>query len=299
MAGKKTKSSPNILDLGLTNKGIHEQVEYVPDDDIILEVRTLSGVIFKNLLDTLKAVLTEANIIFTKKGLKLVVIDAKKHAVVHLFMDSESESFQLYHCTEEKVVLGIDIELFYKTIKTNKTNDLLCLILRKSNKRHLEISFENIQKGTKTVDKLPLRSLQETIITEQIKYPVPTEMDSLCFQNTCREMASFGATLLQIESRDNKLIFSNKDGEPKRVVSVSIKDSKGGKNTVPQKGIFLLSFLKPFAKATNLSTKVKIYLKSHNPLTMEYTIENLGTLKYLLAPEDDDDDDEDDDEESN
>jgi len=261
--------------------------EYVPPEDVILEVRTVSGMTFKNLLDTLKAVLSEANIIFTQQGLKLVVVDSKTRAVVHLLM--EREYFEFYHCMEEKIIIGIDIDLLYRTIKTNKTNDLLCLSVNKNNRHILEISFENLQKGTKTSDQLSLKSLRETIITDKIKYPLPTEMDSMSFQNICKEMSSFGATLLKIEYKDNMLVFSNKDGEPKRKVSVRIKDNNS-KKFPPQRGTFSLSFLKPFTKAASLSQKVKIYLKTNEPLTCEYSIDNLGTLKYLLSPEEDDED---------
>jgi proliferating cell nuclear antigen PCNA len=289
MSTKGKKGKKNLVDLESLNISStpNNFDDYVPPEDVILEVRTMSGITFKNLLDTLKAVLTEANIIFTQKGLKLVVVDPKKQAVVHLFM--ERESFQFYHCTEEKVVLGVDIDLLYRTIKTNKTNDLLCLSVNRNNSHVLEISFENTQKGTKTSDKLSLRSLRETVIVDHIKYPLPTEIDSVAFQNICREMCSFNATKLEIQYKDNMLYFSNMDGEPKRTVSLNIKDlSPKSKTLPPQRGIFSLQFLKPFTKASNLSQKVRIYLKTNEPLTCEYSVDNLGTLKYLLSSEEDD-----------
>lgn len=289
---KKSKKAAPVVDLDALNISSSPSgfEDYTPPDNIILEVRTMSGITFKNLLDTLKAVLTEANIIFTQKGLKLVVVDPKRHAVVHLFM--ERESFQFYHCKEEKVVVGVDIDLLYRTVKTNKTNDLLCLSVDKNNRHVLEISFENSQKGTKTSDKLSLRSLRETVIVEQIKYPLPTEMDSVAFQNICREMCSFNATKLEILYKDNMMYFSNIDGEPKRTVSLKIKDpSPKSKSLPPQRGIFSLQFLKPFTKASNLSQKVRLYLKTNEPLTCEYSVDHLGTLKYLLSPEPEDEED--------
>ena len=277
----------NMIDLDSVNVPVSTSV-YIPPDDVILEVRTLSGSTFKNLFETLKAVLTEANIVFTQKGLKLVVVDQNTQALVHLFM--ERESFQFYHCKDEKVVLGLDIDILYRTIKTNKNNDLLCFTVNKNNPHKLILSFENTIKGTKTSDTLNLRSLLERSINEQITYPLPTEIDSLTFQNICREMCSFNATLLQIQYKDNTLCFENIDGEPIRTVTLCIKDSnpqKKMKDLAPQKGIFSLGFLKPFTKAANLSQKVRIYLKNNEPLICEYSVDNLGTLKYLLSPCDD------------
>jgi hypothetical protein len=200
----------------------------------------------------------------------------------------EKSSFEYFFLKDERFVAGLDIDLFYRSLRCNKRNDSTSFIVRETDLKRLEVSFENTQKSKKVTDLLLLKSIKETIITDQIRYPAPIEMDSSEFQAICREMASFGATKLKIETHNNELIFSNTDGEPKRRQSVNILD-KIGKKTLPQNGVFLLYFLKPFSKASNLSQKMWIYLKTNHPLTLEYSIDNLGThlgtLKYLLAPD--------------
>lgn len=265
--------------------------EYVPDPNHLLEVRTLAGNTFKNLLDTLKAVLNEANIVFTDKGLKLAAVDTNKHALVHLFM--EAQSFEFYHC-KQKLVLGIDIERLHRTIKTNKLNDLMCFILRKDDPSYLEVSFENFQKGTHVSDRIKLLALQEYNIYDKIEYKMPPEMDSQSFQNICREMAGFHATLLEIQSVGNELIFSNVDGDTRRRVVVKVSNGEDPTGTYQTqenhdndaKGVFMLKFLKSFARAANLSPHVRIYLKNEKPLICEYSVASLGTLKYVLTSED-------------
>jgi len=279
--------------------------EYVPDENHLLEVRTHAGNTFKNLLDTLKAVLNDANIVFTEKGLKLASVDTNKHALVHLFM--EASSFEFYHCTQ-KLVLGIDIEIFHKTIKTNKLNDMMCFIVRKDNPGFLEVSFENYLKGTRVSDTIKLLSLKEYNIKDKIEYKMPPEMDSQSFQNICREMASFQADLLEIKSVGDDLIFSNLNGTTKRQVVVRVGNPDevnqtpsaaynsnatrwSSRTTSTSKGedargVFLLKFLKSFAKAASLSPRVRIYLKNDSPLICEYSVAGLGTLKYVLSCED-------------
>jgi proliferating cell nuclear antigen len=254
--------------------------EYVPNEDHLLEMRTLSGNTFKNLLDTLKSVLNEANIIFTEKGLKLAAVDTNKHALVHLFMDASS--FEFYHC-KQRLVLGVNIDLLHKVIRCNKLNDMMCFLIKKENTKILEISFEN-QGGTRTCDRIELLTLPEYNIFDKIEYCIPPEWSSHSFQSICREMSSFGATLLEIQSKGDQLIFSNRDGMPKRQVTVPIGSVEG----VPiedAKGCFLLPFLKSFAKAANLSPRVRIFLKNDSPLICEYSIAGLGTLKYVLTSE--------------
>ncbi len=260
--------------------------EYVPDKNHILEVRTISGNTFKNLLDTLKAVLNEANIVFSDEGLKLRAVDSERHALVDLFM--HASSFEFYHC-KERQVLGVDIDILQKTIKTNKLNDLMCFIRHKDDPHVLEVSFENFQNNTKVSDRIKLMNLPEYNITDELKYCPPPEMDSHGFQNICREMASFHATLLEIQSVGDELIFMNKDGMTRRRVVVRISTGEDPdsekKPREDARGVFLLKFLKSFAKAASLSPRVRIYLKTDSPLICEYDVANLGKLKYLLGSE--------------
>ena len=103
-------------------------------------------------------------------------------------------------------------------------------------------------------------------------------------------MASFHATLIEIQSIGDELIFMNKDGMTRRRVVVRVSSGEDGeRDTAAPKedarGVFLLKFLKSFAKAASLSPRVRIYLKTDSPLICEYSVANLGTLKYLLASE--------------
>ncbi|RKO94294.1 hypothetical protein BDK51DRAFT_13714, partial [Blyttiomyces helicus] len=258
----------------------------------LLEVRTTSGNIFKNLLDTLKAVLNDANIIFSPAGLKLAAVDSKNNAFVHLVM--EAEKFAFFHCKSAQLVLGIDINVLQKTIKTNKANDLLCFVVRKDDPSHLEITFHNIQKGERITDKIALLTLKESIIKDEIRMNLGLKISSQSFQNICREMVSFEATKIQIESTANELVFTNKldgsnapNGFTTRRVVISI-DNTGDNDQSnieyqPAKGVFDLKFLKSFAKAANLSPDVIVYLTNYSPIICEYSISGLGTLRYLLS----------------
>lgn len=287
---KKVKpNSSETVNMGIGN--INNYKEYVPDDNHALEVRTLAGNTFRNLFDTLKAVLNEANIIFTEKGLKLAAVDTQQLAFIHLFI--ESASFEFYHC-QKKVVLGVDIEKLYKSIRTNKLNDLMCFVYKKDNPGYLEISYENFQKKTRVTDQIKLLTLNEYNIYDEIEHKRPPEMDSQTFQNICREMAGFHATFMEIKIVGDELIFSNVDGDTKRCVVIKITNSDDPSGTIDNEqwqnheddvcGVFPLKFLKSFAKAANLSPRVRLYLKNDSPIICEYSVSGLGTLKYVLAP---------------
>jgi proliferating cell nuclear antigen len=50
-----------------------------------------------------------------------------------------------------------------------------------------------------------------------------------------------------------------------------------------------LQYLNSFAKASSLSNSVSLYLSTQFPLMIEYVIENMGYLKFYLAPKMDED----------
>ena len=133
-------------------------------------------------------------------------------------------------------------------------------------------------------DRIKLLNLKDYTVTDQLEYKAPPEMDSQSFQNICREMAGFHATLIEIQSVGDELIFMNKDGLTRRKVVVKVAPNEDGPPE-DARGVFLLKFLKSFAKAASLSPRVKIYLKNRSPIICEYAVANLGTLKYLLGGE--------------
>ena len=49
-------------------------------------------------------------------------------------------------------------------------------------------------------------------------------------------------------------------------------------------GRFPLRFLLMFTKATNLSKHIGIYLKNDFPMVIQYSIANLGELRFALTP---------------
>ncbi len=54
--------------------------------------------------------------------------------------------------------------------------------------------------------------------------------------------------------------------------------------TEPTEMTFALRYLNSFTKATPLSGVVELHMTKDVPLTVVYTVENLGSMKFYLAP---------------
>ena len=110
-------------------------------------------------------------------------------------------------------------------------------------------------------------------------------MNSFDFTKLCRELHQLSETV-SIEASLESVKFSI-DGE---VGSGTIQINTGGKGDGTDKQFekviltFALRYLNMFNKASTLCNYVKLMLASETPLVVEYEIEQMGTLKYYLAP---------------
>jgi len=126
-------------------------------------------------------------------------------------------------------------------------------------------------------------------------YQAVVNMSASEFQKICRDMTVVGDTVL---------ITTNKEG-----IKFSVSGEVGNANILCRQGsspdsktddsltitieepvslTFALRYLNYFTKATALSSKVIISMAKEVPLVTEYTIEDLGYLKFYLAPKIDD-----------
>lgn len=248
----------------------------------ILEAKTIKSALFKSLFEALKLVLTEGNLVFTPEGMKLVAIESNKMALVHLFI--QADSFEVYNCPE-RMVLGVDIQTMYRCIKSVSSKDILTFFLDSSNTNKLGVSMENLEKGSFGRYEISLKKLREFTVNDALTFDhPPPEVASNVFQKICRDMQSHGTNIVEIKSLRDQLVFSAKDGDALHEVTLNVgNDSGTPQNNDIAQNTFLLKFLVLFSKASHLAPRVKICLKNDLPLVLEYGINGIGSLRYLLT----------------
>ena len=68
----------------------------VDDKNKILNIKTVQSGAFRILIEALKEILTDTNIIFDKTGIKLIATDNSKIVLIHMKLNSCN--FEYYHC---------------------------------------------------------------------------------------------------------------------------------------------------------------------------------------------------------
>ena len=141
--------------------------EMTDTNDKLIELKTVQTNSFKNLFESLKEILTDINIEFSKDGLKIISMDATTQTIlVHLKLDNEK--FEYYYC-REKIVIGLNLPNFFKIIKTITNNDVLSLYINLKNQNLIGIKIENSDKNYLTNYFLNLIEVDEQSI--QIEPP--------------------------------------------------------------------------------------------------------------------------------
>jgi proliferating cell nuclear antigen len=115
-------------------------------------------------------------------------------------------------------------------------------------------------------------------------------MSSGEFTRICRELYSLNETV-NIETTKNVIKFGVNSESVGGMIKIEENDSDNLDEqtliNVEDEGVnlaFALRYLNMFTKASSLSQQVSLYLSKEFPLMVEYKLQQLGVLKFYLAP---------------
>ena len=116
------------------------------NNDNVLTIKTIQISPFRTLMTALKDILVETNITFTKEGIKIISMDKSHTIVVHLFLDANN--FEHFDCTQEKIVIGVNVLHLFKIINTIDNDYTLTIFISNNDYKdgivyNLGLKFEN------------------------------------------------------------------------------------------------------------------------------------------------------------
>ena len=135
------KATPTEVEVS-TESDSTQQVSGTPNDfsKYLFHLWTSKTPPIKYLTELLKDLLTEGNLECSADGIKLLSIDPGRTVLIHLKLDKSS--FEDFKC-EQPIVLGINLEHFFKIIKNMENSDTLRLFVEKDNVNRLGIERYN------------------------------------------------------------------------------------------------------------------------------------------------------------
>ena len=113
----------------------------------LMYFKTVQANALRTLIEVLKDVLNDINIVFDKSGIKIMSMDGSHVALIH--MKLEAEKFEEFICPE-KMNIGICVSSLYKLMKTVSNSDTIAMYIAEHNSNELAIKIENADKNTST-----------------------------------------------------------------------------------------------------------------------------------------------------
>ena len=213
-------------------------------------------------------------------------MDSSHVALVSLNLTMEG--FEYYRA-DTNMVLGVSIANLSKVMKLADNTDKITLQADQE-ATHLKIIFENTKTQRTTEFNLNLITIDtEHLAIPEVEYTSLISINSAEFTKICKELFWLSETVT-ISTNPDFVQFSVEGDIGSGAIKIGQNDSdkKDEMTTLEVSEVvnqqFALRYLNMFNKASSLSTFTRLCLHQEQPVVVEYKIENLGVLKYFLAP---------------
>tara|TARA_B100000902_G_C27142397_1_gene829371 strand:- start:101 stop:943 length:843 start_codon:yes stop_codon:yes gene_type:complete len=263
------------------------------DTNNVLTIKTVQIAPFRILMTALKDILLDTNIVFTKKGMKIINMDKTHTILVHLNL--KAENFEFYECNYDKIIIAVNMLHLFKLINSIDNDDTLTMYIEKDDYddgvvSELGLKFENGDIKQSKIQKLKLiEPEEEQMDLPDIKYSSVINMPSSDFQKIVRDLANISEKL-EIKSVGEELIFKCCGQYAKAEIRRSETSGNNSMQFLQKQnsddiiqGEFSLKNLVYFIKCTNLCSQIEIFLKNNKPLIVKYNVASLGEIKLCLA----------------
>ena len=162
----------------------------MPEDmsKYLVNIKTVQSGAIRILVEALKDILTDTNIIFDETGVKLIATDNSQSVLIHMRL--LAEKFESFHCPK-KTVIGVNMNNMFKLLKTMVNNDILSIFIEKNEPNKIGFQINNIDKNSQTIFKMNLLDIgEDEIKIPPVKFETELTFPSAEFQKLVRDMTN-------------------------------------------------------------------------------------------------------------
>jgi len=255
----------------------------------MFEAKITKAATLKKIIAAISELITDAKFECTPSGMALQAMDAAHVSLVALLL--RKDGFEEYHC-DRNLTLGINLEAMTKVLKCAGNDDTVTI---KANDDGDSVTFIFESKNKVSDFELKILDIEsDTLGIPEVEYKSVLKMPAVEFQKTISNLGSWGEAVVIATSKNGvKFSVSGELGTGNiNIKSNSDVDSESGVVLEVSENVtltFALKKLASFTKATPLSTSVSLSMSDDVPLSVEYTVEDMGYIRYYLAPKIEDD----------
>jgi len=258
----------------------------------MFEAKLNEAGILRKILDAVKDLLNEATFDCTESGIQLQAMDNSHVSLVSLNL--RAEGFEDYRC-DRNLSMGMNLASLTKILKCSNNDDVVTI---KAQDAADIVTFVFEAKNAKSISEFDMKLMnldQEHLGIPETDYACVVKMPSGEFARIVRDLSQFGESITVTCKKSGVGFSSTGDigtGNVKVAKSSGVddKDSTSIELQEPVTLTFASRYLNSFAKASGLSEKVQLSMSPDVPLVVEFKVQDIGYIRYYLAPKIEDDD---------
>ncbi len=249
----------------------------------------------KHYKESIKKIDDDVEEVKNNGGMRIIAIDDQKTILIYVKLPSEQ--FDKFYVKKSFHSIGVNLELFYKFMKTVDKNSLLTMSIDKDDEQTLVLRLEDDEKPCYTEFRQKLLDLndEQQNLPKEKTFDMSVRMKTNEFKKVCSEMNSF-SDFVEITCTINEITFkcsgdssdwskTYKNSE-RGVIILCTKKTTTEDEPVMVQAIFNLKHLVTFGKCVNLCEELVLFLKNDWPLFINYTIGRLGKMLVGVSPVD-------------
>ncbi|RLE96774.1 MAG: proliferating cell nuclear antigen (pcna) [Thermoprotei archaeon] len=233
---------------------------------------------WKYLIQSLEAIIDEANFVADDEALRLRALDPSRIAMVDLYIPREA--FNMYE-VEGEVRIGVNFDDLNKILRRAKKDDRVIMAVEGG---RLRITLSG--KAERTFS-LPLIDIVgEELPTPRVTFDVSAKMLSDTLRDALKdaEMVSDTAKFVG-EEAELKIVARSDKGELEAKFSMEAGSLLEYEVKSPATASYSLNYLNDIVgKAYRVSDVVTVEFSTNKPLSLTFDIAGGGMLRYYLAP---------------
>ncbi|XWS07677.1 hypothetical protein CRYUN_Cryun41cG0010300 [Craigia yunnanensis] len=253
----------------------------------MLELRLTQAGLLKKVLESIKDLVTDANFDCSATGFSLQAMDSSHVALVALLL--RCDAFEHYRC-DRNISMGVNLANMAKMLRCASDDDIVT-IKADDGGDTVTFMFESPSQDKISDYEMKLMDIDsEHLGIPEAEYQAIVRMPASEFARICKDLSTIGDTVIISVTKEGVQFSTKGDiGTANIICRKNTAVDKKEEATViemeePVSLTFALRYLNAFTKATPLAGQVTISLSYDMPIVVEYKIENMGYIRFYLAP---------------
>ncbi len=238
-----------------------------------------SGKIWKQIVDALTTILTEALFVMKEDGIYLRQVDPLNIAMIDMVLPAEI--FQEYSCKgTHDICLGVD-ELT-KISKRMAVDDKIELSLDEDDNR---FEIKMIGPAVRKFKLQMIKPLETPRKPRGIEFDVKAEMFADAFKQAIKDVSVVSINV-KIIAQNDTLIFTGEGDTGEAEVALKVGEDSALFDLdikTDSYAIYPMKYLSDIIKAVS-GDSISLQFSTHKPIQIGFGIAEIGTIKFLVAP---------------